>query len=166
MSSDEPRIKRTVLCFVFDDTRTTLLMIRKKRGQGAGKVNVPGGKVRPGETAEEAAVRETAEETGIRPEGLKEVGRLEFRFPEGQSWDNSCVVFQAGSFSGSLMPDTDECSAYWEGLGSIPFEKMWSSDRLWLPLLLSGKRFHKAYVFGAHDEVLEERELKPQAGPG
>jgi 8-oxo-dGTP diphosphatase len=154
-------LKRTVLVFVFDRARHALLMIHKKRGQGAGKVNVPGGKIRAGEAAEAAAARETEEETGIRPLGLREAGRLEFYFPENDNWDNACTVFTAEAHGGTLVPETDECSAYWESLDRVPLERMWDADRLWLPLLLKGAWFHRAYVFDRHDRMREERNLAP-----
>ena len=39
-----------------------ILFIHKKRGLGAGKINGPGGRIEPGETPEQAAIRETEEE--------------------------------------------------------------------------------------------------------
>lgn len=159
MALRDGEIKKTVLTFVFDRARGRLLMIFKKRGQGTGKVNVPGGKVRPGEASEQAAVRETIEETGIEPLAPREAGRLEFAFPENDNWDNHCVVFTAEAWQGALIPETDECRAYWENLDRLPVEKMWDADRLWLPLLLAGKPFHRAYVFDRDDKVKEERDL-------
>jgi mutator protein MutT len=149
-------VKRTTLCFVFDRGGGKLLMIEKKRGQGAGKWNVPGGKIAHGETAEAAAIRETREETGITPLAVKQAGLLEFYFPESDSWDNTCTVFTAENFSGSLVPETDECSAHWVSLEQIPFEKMWDDDRLWVPLLLAGKPFHRIYHFDSRDRMKSE----------
>src|SRR5438094_443021 len=57
--------ERANLCFILKDDR--LLLIRKKRGLGAGKINAPGGKIDPGETALESAIRETREEVGVVP---------------------------------------------------------------------------------------------------
>lgn len=150
-------MKRTTLCFVFRDD--FLLMIEKKRGQGAGKWNVPGGKLVPGETAAEAAIRETFEETGIKPSAVERVGQLEFHFPSGNSWDNSCEVFICREFSGSLVAENEECSAHWVRVSEIPFDRLWDSDRLWLPLVLSGERFHRAYWFDGEDKVIEEKIL-------
>ena len=124
----EGEIKRTVLCFVFERKENKVLMILKKRGQGAGKVNVPGGKLQPGETAEQAAVRETREETGIEPQSLKLAGQLEFYFPENGNWDNTCTVFTSENFSGRLIPESEECLAYWENVNKIPLEKMWDAE--------------------------------------
>jgi len=153
-------LKNTALLFLFDRPRNALLMIHKKRGQGAGKVNVPGGKLRPGESAEAAAARETVEETGLEPLGLREAGRLEFYFPDGGNWDNRCVVFTAEAHTGTLLPETDECTAGWVSLDAIPLEKMWDADRLWLPLLLAGKPFHRVYVFDRFETVKEERIIR------
>lgn len=154
-------IKQTTLCFVFDRARGLLLMIEKKRGQGAGKWNVPGGKIAPGEDPSAAAIRETEEETGLQPVSVKLVGRLEFYFPESQSWDNTCAVFTAEEFTGTLIPQSDECDAHWVPLDQIPYDKMWDDDRLWVPLLLSGQPFHRVYTFDADDRMKNEQVLDP-----
>ncbi|MEM6822896.1 MAG: NUDIX domain-containing protein, partial [Verrucomicrobiota bacterium] len=65
-------VQRAVLCFVFRDDE--VLLIEKKRGLGAGKINGPGGKIDPGETALESAIRETQEEVGITPDSPKACG--------------------------------------------------------------------------------------------
>lgn len=156
-------LKETVLCFVFRNGRKELLMIRKKRGQGAGKWNVPGGKLAPGEASERAAIRETEEETGIRPVSLSVAGKLEFYFPESESWDNICTVYTSDRFEGSLIPETEECSAHWVPLDEIPYEEMWDADRRWIPLLLEGRPFHRVYSFDSRDHVLSEEIHDPHA---
>jgi len=62
------------LLFVVKDGR--ILLIEKKRGHGAGKVNGPGGKIDPGETALECAVRETQEELHIHAKDARKVAEL------------------------------------------------------------------------------------------
>jgi len=52
------------LVFVVKDS--SVLLIRKKCGLGAGKINAPGGRLEPGETPLEAAIRETREEVNLR----------------------------------------------------------------------------------------------------
>ena len=144
-----------------------VLLIRKKRGMGAGKWNAPGGKVEPGESAVQAAVRETREETGLTPTSPRYAGLLEFRFAEGSSsWDNLCRVFHAGSFEGALCPEHDECAPEWVRLDSIPYEGMWEDDRSWLPSLLGGRPFHRVYRFGAGDALLGETILDPSSFDG
>lgn len=150
-------MKRTALCFLIDRKQGALLMIHKKRGQGAGKWNVPGGKLRDGETAAAAAVRETQEETGLTPLHPKAVGELEFRFAGGNNWENSCTVFLAEAFTGALIAETNECTAHWIPLAEIPYAKMWECDQRWVPLVLAGKPFQRAYTFDAEDRVVDEK---------
>jgi 8-oxo-dGTP diphosphatase len=62
--------ERANLCFILRHGR--VLLIRKKRGLGAGKINGPGGKIEAGESALASAIRETQEEVGVTPVGLEE----------------------------------------------------------------------------------------------
>jgi 8-oxo-dGTP diphosphatase len=48
---------RATLMFIIDEMKREVLLIRKKRGLGAGKINGPGGKMDPGETSVQCAVR-------------------------------------------------------------------------------------------------------------
>ncbi len=64
------------LMFVVDAGR--VLLIHKKRGHGAGKINAPGGKIELAETAAECAVRETYEEVGIRVTAPRLMGTFKF----------------------------------------------------------------------------------------
>ena len=121
-----------------------LLLIEKKRGLGAGKVNAPGGRLEAGETPEQAAVRETREEVGLTPQGLRSAGRLDFAFTDGYSL--RCHVFTADAFEGTLT-ETDEAAPFWCAESAIPYDRMWADDRLWLPLMLAGRAFEGQFVF-------------------
>src|SRR6187431_3003101 len=91
--------ERATLLFVIRDGQ--ILLIRKKRGLGAGKVNGPGGRIEPGETPEQAAVREVQEEIGVTPLHLENRGLLRFQFIDGYSLN--CIVFLARDFTGELI---------------------------------------------------------------
>ena len=54
-----------VATLLFDRRGGRALLVRKKRGLGAGKINAPGGRLEPGEAPRDAAVREVREELGV-----------------------------------------------------------------------------------------------------
>lgn len=128
--------QQVTLCYIRKEGQ--LLLIRKKRGIGAGKINGPGGKVDDGETPLAAAIRETREETGVTPVRPELRGELWFRFPHGLT--HHCLVFLAEDYEG--MPgETDEAVPVWFPVEELPYGEMWADDQEWLPLLLAGKRF-------------------------
>jgi 8-oxo-dGTP diphosphatase len=130
------------LCFVVRNGR--ILLIRKKRGLGAGKINGPGGRLEKGETAEQAAIRETQEEIGVTPDGLAQLGELFFQFLDG--YKLHVAVFRANDCSGELI-ETDEATPFWVDTEKIPYAEMWQDDAHWLPLVLSRVRFRGFFVF-------------------
>lgn len=137
----EPQLRANLLFIVRD---REILLIRKKRGFGAGKINGPGGKLDPGETALASAVRETYEELGVRALDADLRGELHFQFQDGFSLH--CAVFLARKFEGEAR-ETDEAVPLWTPLDAIPYDKMWADDRYWLPLLLRGDKFAGFFEF-------------------
>jgi 8-oxo-dGTP diphosphatase len=150
--------ERANLCFIARDGE--VLLIRKKRGLGAGKINGPGGRIEPGETALEAVVRETQEEVCVTPTGVEERGELYFEFVDG--YRLQCTVFLATGCEGEPA-ETDEADPFWVRLDAIPYDEMWADDRHWLPLLLEGKRFEGRFVFDG--EAMLEREVRVVSSP-
>ena len=139
-----------------------VLLIRKKRGLGAGKINGPGGKLDPGETPEECAVRETEEELCVKATGVSEVGRLSFQFVDGMRL--YCHVFRADGCLGEAQ-ETEEAIPRWTPVDAIPFEEMWADDREWFHLLMARRRFQGYFDFD-DDEMLSRRVDEVDALPG
>ncbi len=146
--------ERATLLFVVTGGR--ILLIRKHRGLGKGKVNGPGGRLEPGETPLEAAIRETEEEVRIRPTGVRLGGELRFQFVDGYSIH--VHVFRADGFTGEPGA-TDEATPLWAPLERIPYDQMWEDDAVWLPLLLADEPFSGRFVFDG-DRMLSH-ELLP-----
>ena len=134
--------ERANLCFIVKDGR--VLLIRKKRGLGAGKVNGPGGKIEPGETALASAIREVQEEVCVTPLDLEERGVLHFQFADGYSLE--CAVFVARDLLGEPV-ETDEAAPFWVPVDAVPYDEMWADDRHWLPEVLGGQSFRGWFEF-------------------
>ena len=130
------------LMFIVKDGR--ILLIEKKRGLGAGKINGPGGKIDPGETALEAAIRETREELLITPLNPRKIGELWFNMSDCP--DILCHVYRADDHEGAPT-ETEEAVPLWTEIDAIPYHRMWADDRHWLPLLLVQTGFHGRFVF-------------------
>ena len=95
-----------------------ILLIEKKRGLGAGKINGPGGKIDPGETPLQSVIRETQEELLITPLGARKLGELWFAMSDCP--DILCHVFRADDHEGEPT-ETDEAVPVWTPLGDIPY---------------------------------------------
>lgn len=136
-----PAVPATLMFIVRDGQ---VLLIEKKRGLGAGKINGPGGKIDPGETPLAAIVRETQEELCITPLDPVKLGELWFSM--GELPDIHCHVYRAGDFTGTPT-ETEEAIPLWARVDAIPYSRMWEDDVLWLPLLLGGTTFLGRFVF-------------------
>ena len=134
--------ERATLLFVIRDGE--ILLIRKKRGLGAGKINGPGGRLEPGETPAQAAVRETREELCIETQSPSLRGELHFQFVDGYSL--LCSVFTTDRYEGTPT-ETDEAAPLWTPLEAIPYEDMWEDDARWLPGMIEGRTFQGYFVF-------------------
>lgn len=132
-----------------------VLLIHKKTGLGAGKINGPGGKLEEGETAYEAAIREVQEELHITPHNLTERGVLHFDFVDGLKLH--CTVFLGSEFEG-VPTETREARPEWFPIGALPLDRMWADDRHWLPEMLSGKRFTAWFRFD--DETMLSKKIR------
>jgi len=143
-------IQTGVLCYPIVDGE--MLLLRKTRGHGEGRVVGPGGKVESGETPREAALRETREEVGVQASDLEQLGQLEFIFGDEPFMDTH--VFRAHAVDGTATA-SDEGVPEWHPVEDPPYEAMWDGDDQWLPYLLEGRRFEGELRFdGDGDELL------------
>ncbi len=154
-SSWKPRDTAT-LVFVVEADR--VLLIRKKRGLGAGKINGPGGRLEPGETLLECAVREIQEELCITPRQLERRGEMRFQFVDGYSIH--VHAFRAAGYEGEPT-ETEEATPLWFHRSEIPYDQMWEDDILWVPHLLGGGRFEGRFLFEGDRMLDHYLELEP-----
>ncbi len=135
-----PRETATLL-FVIRDGQ--VLLIEKKRGLGAGKINGPGGRLEPDERPAECAVREVEEELGVTPTAVDHCGDLRFQFVDGHSI--LCHVYRASNCVGEAR-ETDEAVPRWTALNNIPYAEMWADDIHWVPLMIDRQHFQGCFV--------------------
>jgi len=138
----EPQMRATLL---FVRRGDEVLLIRKKRGLGVGKINAPGGKIEPGESISNSALRETREEVGLVAANPEKMGELHFHFADGLALH--CTVFQTRDFTGTAI-ETEEAIPFWCPVGEIPYGEMWADDAHWLPpMLAEGRKFRGYFTF-------------------
>jgi 8-oxo-dGTP diphosphatase len=129
---------------LFLEQNGRVLLIRKRRGHGAGKINGPGGKPDPGESPLNCAVRETEEEVGIVPRGVRLAAVLKFLDLEDDDWLG--YVYRADQYQGEPRT-TAEAIPAWYAADALPFDEMWDDDRYWLPRVLAGERLEGEFLF-------------------
>jgi 8-oxo-dGTP diphosphatase len=139
-----------------DDGRRQVLLGRKKTGLGLGRLVGPGGKLEPGETPQQAAVREIAEEVGLLVDvaDLELMGELTYPFPHKPAWSQKSWVFRAHRWTGEPV-ESDELEPQWVDVEEIPYDRMWDDARYWLPATLAGSSIHATFQFGADGRTVE-----------
>ncbi|KAI0777178.1 NUDIX hydrolase domain-like protein [Trametes elegans] len=167
------KIKEYTNAFIIHENEKVLLGY-KKRGFGMGLWNGFGGKVDPGETPAQAAVRELEEESGVTAP-LQHCGTL-FFVVEGVETAFNINVYSAYEYSGTIV-ETDEMRPKWfsiqesllprsnaltivdpgeeqrEALPPIPLEQMWADDEFWMPLMFNRRKFVGRADFGADNKM-------------
>ena len=138
----EPGEQATLVYLVRGDS---VLLMRKLRGHGAGKVNAPGGRVESGESVEACAMREVAEEVGIRVHALELRALLRYDDP-AEGFAMAGFAFVSSDFEGTPAR-TAEADPFWCRIDEIPYDEMWENDRIWLPRVLRGERIRADFQF-------------------
>jgi 8-oxo-dGTP diphosphatase len=143
------------LCYVRDNTRTLMLFRNKKINDiHKGKWNGLGGKFLAGESPEECAVREVAEESGLIVRRMQMKGVLTFPGFDGEN-DWVVFVFLIKDFTGTLT-ESPEGRLAWINTHELLDLPLWEGDRVFLPWLdqpgfFSGKfNYTKGVLTGHH----------------
>jgi len=145
-------VRKDVLMFALKDGQILLGM--KKRGFGSGRWNGAGGKVEPGESFQQAAIRECHEEFGIKPIGPALVADLRFdAYFQNEKLLLDVRVFTCTKWEGDLQ-ESEEMAPKWFNISEIPYQKMWQDDQYWLPLVLDGKKLKAHFTFDENDAML------------
>lgn len=138
-----------------------ILLGRKRRGMGFGKWNGFGGKIEEGETMRQCAARELFEECSLiaKPEDLEMVGDLYFHQPSDPSWSHAGIVYLAKVWKGTPHL-SDEMDPRWFLPSEFPYDDMWMADRIWLPMILEGKKIRGTIYFAEDGETVFDAVFK------
>lgn len=139
-------LKLATLCYVKRQGQTLMLHRVKKQGDmHAGKWNGLGGKLEPGETPEECAIREIYEESGLRVIKPELRGILTFpAFQPNEDW--YCFVFVAHNFSGDLI-DSPEGVLQWIDDDKLTDLPLWAGDRIFIAWLDEDRFFSAKFTY-------------------
>ena len=150
--------KRTIAFLI---NSTTIALAPTKRGQGEGYYNGYGGGVKSGEDYEDAAVRETLEEgdTLIEKCDLEEVATLEFIFPNKPEWNQKNKAYFIRKWKGEPKETEEMGKPEWFNFNSVPYDKMWESDRIWLRFLLSGEKVKMRFFWKNDNKTVDRYEF-------
>jgi 8-oxo-dGTP diphosphatase len=120
-----------------DSGETEVLVCQRRADQPMGlKWEFPGGKIEPGETAEQALVRELEEELGIAAEIGPRVIQLRHRYRNGAAID--LQFFSVRSFSGEIENRIFK-EIRWSSLRELPALDFLAADLTLIRDLAEGK---------------------------
>jgi len=144
----------TLILLVKDDQ---ILLAQKKRGFGKGHWNGAGGKVEPGETIEQAMIRECQEEIMVTPRNYEQVARHTFEVHYNGAPETLEVhAFISDTWTGEPT-ETEEMRPQWFSKQDIPYKNMWQDDTYWLPRVLAGKKVVGHFTFDDQDKMLTHK---------
>ena len=150
-------MKLATLCYVRKDGDTLMVhRIKKLNDMHQGKWNGLGGKLEPGETPEECAIREVYEESGLIVRNPILKGLITFPgFNQDEDWYT--FLFVITDFNGELI-DSPEGVLKWIPDEELPQLNLWEGDRIFIPWLektgfFSGKFSYKNEVLTDYSVV-------------
>ena len=145
-----PLKEATVLLLLRDEQ---VLLAMKKRGFGVGKWNGVGGKPNLGEVITETAIRESKEEIGVTPVDPDRVAVFKYHFPH-DNFGMQVWIFTTNKWQGEPS-ESEEMKPQWFNLKDIPYDQMWSDDKVWMPKVLEGKRLTGSFMFDKDGNIMD-----------
>lgn len=137
-----------VLCYLKRQGQT--LMIHRNRKPGdvhRGRWNTLGGKMEPGETPEECAIREVFEESGLQVRNPRLRGVITFpEFDGEQDW--LVFVFTCTDFTGETTRQCPEGTLHWVNDDDLPTLSLWEGDHIFMEWLESERFWSAKFEYG------------------
>lgn len=103
---------------VVEDVLGRYLLISRSSAPEVGAWTLPGGRVEPGETLQDAVAREVREETGLSVRAVVEAGVARRTAPDGAVFEIHCFTTEPSG--GEPEAGTDAGGAEWFTAGELP----------------------------------------------
>lgn len=139
-------MKLATLCYLKRDGKTLMIhRVKKENDMHQGKWNGLGGKLVPGESPEECAMREVREESGLIISEPQLKGFLTFpKFANDEDW--YAFVFVARQIEGQQI-DSNEGELEWIDDEQLLSLDLWAGDLIFLPWLEGAGIFSGKFVY-------------------
>jgi len=156
---EEKTLHKAVIVFIMFGNMVLLAIKNEKIGKGLW--NGYGGGIEPEDlTPEDTAVRETSEETDygvtIKKEHLTQVADINFHNTkeDGSTFVLNAKVYVVNKHSGTPKPSKEMSNPTWFNKSNLPLDKMMPADKIWVPIVLSGKKIKFKVSFGPHQAYM------------
>lgn len=126
--------KLTTLVYCIDNDK--VLLAQRIKEPFIGYWIAPGGKLEPGESPYQCAVRELAEETGLQAENPQLRGIVTETSPRAD-WQWMIFIYAVTQFSGNLISDQREGILNWWPLASHKDLYMPEADHIFFPQVIN-----------------------------
>lgn len=152
------KLKKINTTLVLIEKNNKILLGQKKRGFASGTYNGIGGKQDPGETIDQAMIRECQEEIGVTPINYEKVGDIDFdMWYKGEHANMNLAIYSCFEYVGEIR-ETEEMRPEWFDRNSLPFDKMLQDDIIWLQnYYLQGKHFYGKVKFDKDMNMLSQK---------
>ncbi len=154
-------MKKFTICFCVRNGKVLLAL--KKKKIGAGWLNGYGGGVEEQDnTIADAAVRELQEESLIaaKAEHAEQVAHIVFSFEGIPKLE--CHVFIVREWCGEPIETDEMGEPEWHPIDSLPKDRMWLGDRLWLPRILEGETLSGFVDYTQDGKEILNSNFKPE----